>query len=155
MINRKHLLIVLTTFCLVGCAQFFPAFESPTVNVTSFRVLPSQTAIPIFEIGLHIINPNRAELKLRGISYHVELEGHQILNGVANNLPVIEGYGEGDVQLQVQPDLFSTINLFTDLLNQPRDKFRFNLTAYLDIGGWLPKIKVEKEELISLSNRNN
>jgi len=135
---------------LVGCAQFFPKFETPTVNVTSFRVLPGQGTIPIFEIGLHVANPNSMALKLEGISYHVDLEGHRVLSGVSNQLPEIEGYGEGDVVLRVQPDLFSTISLFTDLLSQPRDQFKFELTAYLDVGGLMPKIKVQKEGLISL-----
>ena len=102
-----------------------------------------------------MINPNRVALELEGISYYVDLEGHRVLSGVANQLPIIEAYGERDVVLQVQPDLFNTISLFTDLLNQPRDQFKFNLTAYLDVGGFIPKIKVEKEGLISLNGQSN
>lgn len=151
----KNIILTFVVFSLVGCAQFFPNFETPTVNVTNFKVLPPQGVVPAFEIGLHVTNPNRMALKLAGISYHVDLEGHRILSGVSNQLPEIEGYGEGDVILQVQPDLFSTINLFTDLLNQPRDKFKFELTAYLDVGGLMPKIKVQKEGLISLTDYAN
>ena len=146
----KQFMLLLMLVGLAGCVQFLPSFETPTVNVTSFRVLPGQSVIPTFEIGLHVINPNRMALKLEGISYNVELEGYRILSGASNQLPVVEAYGEGDVVLQVQPDLFSTINLFTDLLNQPRDNFHFDLTAYLDVGGFLPKIRVHKDGLISL-----
>jgi len=148
-------MLLLVVFTLSSCAQFSPRFETPTVSVTSFRALPGQGAIPLFEIGLHVINPNRMALELEGISYHVDLEGHRVLSGVANQLPIIEAYGEGDVVLQVQPDLFNTISLFTDLLNQPRDQFRFELTAYLDVGVFMPKIKVEKEGLISLNGQSN
>ncbi len=151
----RRFILILVVFSLVGCAQFYPNFETPTVSVKSFRVLPGQGALPVFEIGLHVINPNRTELTLEGISYHVDLEGHRVLSGVANQLPVIEAYGEGDVVLQVQPDLFSTLSLFTDLMNQPRDQFKFDLTAYLDVGGFMPKIKVDKEGLISLNGQKN
>ena len=147
--------LLLVVFTLSGCAPFAPSFETPTVSVTSFQALPGQGVIPMFEIGLHVINPNRMALELEGIIYHVDLEGHRVLSGVANQLPIIEAYGEGDVVLQVQPDLFNTISLFTDLLNQPRDQFRFNLTAYLDVGGFMPKIKVEKAGLISLNGQSN
>jgi LEA14-like dessication related protein len=151
----RYFVLLLVMFSVVGCAQFLPNFETPTVNVTSFRALPGQGPIPMFEIGLHVINPNRIALNLEGISYHVDLEGHRVLSGVSNQLPVIEAYGEGDVVLRVQPDIFSTISLFTDLLNQPRDQFRFDLIAYLDVGGFMPKIKVQKEGLISLNGERN
>jgi LEA14-like dessication related protein len=146
----KLFLLFVLIFITAGCAPFLPGFETPTVTVTSFRVLPGHDAVPTFEIGLHIINPNRTELKLEGISYAVELEGHKILSGASNKLPVIDPYGERDVRLQVQPDLLSTINLFADLLNQPRNKFRFDLTASLDVGVWVPRIKVHQEGFFSL-----
>lgn len=149
---RLLIITVVLVAQLSGCTPFLPGFETPTVNVSSFRVLPgSNNIIPTFEIGLHIVNPNRSVLKLQGLSYHVELEGYRVLNGVSNQLPVIEAYGEGDIILLASPDLFNTINLFTDLLNQPREEFKFKLEALLDIGGLMPKIRVQKEGLISLA----
>jgi LEA14-like dessication related protein len=136
---------------LAGCAPLLPQFEEPTVNLTSFRVLPGNSVVPTFEIGLHVINPNRIALKLHGLSYNVELEGYRILSGVANQLPAIGPYAEGDVLLQARPDLFSTLSLFSNLMNQPRDKFTFKLEALLDVGGLLPKIRVQKEGKISLT----
>jgi LEA14-like dessication related protein len=151
----RFFVLLLVVFTLSGCAPFSPSFETPTVSVTSFQALSGQGVIPMFEIGLHVINPNRTALELEGISYHVDLEGYRVLSGVSNQLPVIEAYGEGDVVLQVQPDLFNTISLFTDLLNQPRNQFRFDLIAYLDVGAFIPKIKVEKVGLISLNGQSN
>ena len=142
-------------FLLVGCASLLPSFETPTVNVSSFEILPGNSIVPTFEIGLHVTNPNQTALKLKGFSYHVELEGYRIISGVSNQLPVIEAYGEGDVLLQVRPDLFSTINLFTDLMNQPRDKFTFKLEALLDVGGLMPKIRVYEEGEFSLAGITN
>ena len=146
---RLSLLFMLTAVC--GCALLTPAFESPTVSVTSFRVLPGDSVVPTFEIGLHVVNPNRAALKLAGLSYQAELEGHRILSGATNRLPVIAGYGEGDVVLQAKPDLLNTISLFHDFLKQPRESFKFNLEALLDVGGLVPKIRVRKEGFINLA----
>lgn len=137
-----------------ACALLSPDFEEPSVNLTSFRVIPSNSIVPKFEIGLHVINPNRTALKLYGLAYNVELEGHRVLTGVANDLPVITAYGEGDVLLQASPDLFSTLNLFTDLMNQPRETFNFELEASLDIGRLLPKIRVKRSGVITLSGGN-
>lgn len=151
----KQSILMVLIFVVVGCAPLLPNFETPTVTLSSFRVLPGSSIVPTFEIGLHVINPNRIALKLQGLSYNVELEGFRVLSGVSNQLPVIEAYGEGDVLLQAKPDLFSTISLFTNLLNQPRDNFTFRLEALLDVGGLMPKIRVQKEGMLSLAGTKN
>lgn len=140
----RFFLFALLLLLLSSCATLSPDFEQPSVSVSSFRMLPSNSVVPRFEIGLHVVNPNRTALRLLGMAYNVELEGHRILTGVASDLPVIAAYGEGDVLLQASPDLFSSISLFTDLMNQPRETFKFNFAARLDVGKFLPKIKVEK-----------
>jgi LEA14-like dessication related protein len=145
------LLLVLLT----GCAPLLPNFEEPQLSVTSFRMLPGDTLVPTFEIGLHITNPNRSPLKLNGVSYTVELEGFQIISGVSNQLPQIEAYAEGDLLLRARPDLFNTINLFTQLISQPRDSFAFKLEARLDVGALLPRIRVEKSGQVSLGDWQN
>jgi LEA14-like dessication related protein len=118
-------------------------------------MLPGDTLVPTFEIGLHITNPNRSPLKLNGVSYTVELEGFQIISGVSNQLPQIEAYAEGDLLLRARPDLFNTINLFTQLISQPRDSFAFKLEARLDVGALLPRIRVEKSGQVSLGDWQN
>lgn len=146
----KQSIILLLTMAVISCAPLFPRFETPTVSVTSFQVVPGNTIVPTFEIGLHVINPNRMALKLQGLSYNVELEGYRVLSGVSSQLPEIAAYGEGDVLLLAKPDLFSTISLFTDLMNRPRNTFRFNLDAVIDVGGLMPKIHVNKKGEIAL-----
>ena len=156
MIRSAGLALYLTLFiALVGCASLEPGFETPTVGVTSFRVLPAEGAAPKFEIGLHIVNPNRTALKLEGLVYSVSLEGHKILTGVSNNLPTIEAYGEGDVLLIATADLLNSIGLFASLLQSQRETFDYMLDAKLDIGSFRPRIHVVKEGEISLRGTAN
>jgi LEA14-like dessication related protein len=136
---------------VAGCASLEPGFETPSVGVTSFRILPSEGAAPKFEIGLHIINPNRSLLKLEGLVYSVSLEGHKVLTGVSNNLPVIEAYGEGDVVLIANADLLNSISFFAGLLRSKQETFEYKLDAKLDIGSFRPRIHVVKDGEISLS----
>ncbi|SHJ51948.1 LEA14-like dessication related protein [Malonomonas rubra DSM 5091] len=152
--RKGHIFLALLLLLLCSCATLSPVFEQPQVSLSSIRMLPSDGVLPQFEIGLHVINPNRVPLKLFGLSYEVELEGHRVLTGVASELPLIGAYGEGDVLLRATPDLFSTIGLFTELLNQPREQFNYNFSARLDVGKLLPKISVEKSGLISFPVKN-
>lgn len=146
----RYFAFILGIMMLNGCATLQTDYKTPEVSVTSFRALPSEGVSPRFEIGLHVINPNRSELSINGIVYSVKIEGHKILTGAANDLPVIEGYGEGDVTLQATADLFNSINLIADLMSQPRDTFTYDLDVDLDIGDFLPMIHVEKTGKIAL-----
>jgi LEA14-like dessication related protein len=143
-------LLIAMAVMLQGCAGFRPGYETPTVNVNSFRALPSEGMLPTFEIGLHVINPNAEALKLRGISYTVSLEGNEIIKGVGNELPVIDGYGEGQFMLTASANLFAGIRLITDLMSGTGDSFAYKLEAKLDVGTFLPAIRVSDSGQIAL-----
>lgn len=151
---EQLLLLGVLVFWLAGCATLSPDFEPPKVTVSSFRLLPTSSMVPKFEIGLHVINPNRIPLQLFGLTYEIELEGHRVLTGVASELPEIAAYGEGEVLLRASPDIFSTLSLLSDLLKQPRETVNYNFSARLDVGKFLPKINVEKTGAISLKVDN-
>ena len=148
-IRSSYLLLMVVL--LAGCAGQLYDYETPKVNVSSFKSLPSEGTGPRFEIGLHIINPNRSPLELQGLSYTLHLEGHEIMTGVANQLPVIAAYGEEDVIIQAGVDLLGSIRLVMDLMSQQRDEFTYSLEAKLDPGGLRPNIYVSREGKITFS----
>ncbi len=147
----RGLLLFLIIF-VSGCATLQPGYETPIVSITSFEAIPTQGLIPQFQIGLHIVNPNRSPLDLKGVSYTISLEGHKIMTGVSNQLPLIEAYGEGDVLLTASVDLFSSIGFFTDLIRtQTKEKISYSLNAKLDAGSLHPMIRVTRKGEISLT----
>ena len=147
-----NLLLLTFLFCTVatGCAGLQSGYETPDVTISSFKALPGQGAAPKFEIGLHIVNPNRTELALKGVAYTVSIEGHKILTGVANDLPVIEAYGEGDVTLTGTVSLFNSIAFFADLARStaPED-LTYSFDAKLDPGTLHPIIRVNRSGTFS------
>ncbi|MBC2711393.1 MAG: LEA type 2 family protein [Desulfosarcina sp.] len=152
MYRRTRTLIVYAALLMItGCATLHPDFETPTVTVTAIRALPSESIAPRFEIDLQIINPNRTALNLHGIAYSLKLEGYKILTGVANDLPIIDGYSEGDVTLIATTSLLSSIRFFADLMNAQRGAIAYELEAKLDLGGFRPNIHVGEKGEINLS----
>lgn len=107
--------------------------------------------LPAFAIGLRVINPNPEALTLRGISYTVSLDGYDVIKGVGNNLPVIEGYGEGEFNLTASANLLAGVRLFSDLMKSNKDTFGYGVEAKLDIGAFRPSIRVRDGGEISLS----
>jgi len=144
-------IILLLVAALQSCAGWAPDYEAPTVTVNSFRSLPSGGPMPNFEIGLHIVNPNRDALELKGVSYTIRLGGEDIIKGVSNQLPVIEGYGEGDVVLSASANLLAGIRLVSDMLERPGGALPYEFEAKLDPGGFRPAIRVRESGELNLA----
>jgi len=140
---------LLMVMLVAGCASMQPGYDAPSVTVKSFRALPTTGAMPNFEIALEVMNPNEEELKLAGIAYTISLEGHEIVKGVGNDLPAIEGYGTGTVMVTASASLFAGIGLFTDMMQSPKDTFEYSFEAKLDPGGFRPAVRVKDGGTIS------
>jgi LEA14-like dessication related protein len=147
---------ILPLICLFlfisSCASFVPYKEKPTVGLKTFQLIPGDGLIPKFVIGLHIINPNRKPLKVEGLYYTVSIEGHQVLAGVANNLPEIRGYGEGDIPIEATVDLLNGAKLIRSLLVQPTSSFGYTFRAKLDMGTLMPTMNIVEKGQISVEN---
>jgi LEA14-like dessication related protein len=145
-------LFVLITLFVCSCATLDPQFENPIVNVTTIKPLATEGLSPKFEIGLRIVNPNRSDLTLHGIACSLQIEGYDLLTGVSNNLPVIEGYSEADVSLTATASLMKSIQLFADIVNSRQDSIAYTLNAKLDLGGLYPNVHVEEKGEFNLSS---
>ena len=138
---------------LSGCAGITNShFEQPVVSLSSFRMVPQQAVSPKFEIGLHIINPNRQALSFEGIFYTVTIEGYDVLAGVSNDLPTVDPYGEADITIDASVDLVKSIRLISSLMQQPRDRFKYSFKAKLDPGGLNPRITIQEDGEFDLQN---
>jgi LEA14-like dessication related protein len=146
-------MLPLAVALLPGCAGMGPGYETPTVSVQSFRPLASGggSGLPSFEIVLHVINPNLEPLELAGVSYTISLDGHELIKGVGNELPVIEGYGEGSFTLTAGVNLIAGIQLFRSLMEKDSDRFDYSFDAKLDPGAFRRKIRISDSGSISLS----
>lgn len=153
MLSRLSRAITLLTVLvsLSGCAALQPDFEMPIVSINSFRAVPSTGALPAFEIGLRVVNPNRQPLALQGIAYTISLEGRELITGVGQDLPVIDGYGEGTFTVTAAASLFEGLRLLNDLMNTPKDTLSYDVATKLDIGPWRPAIRVRDRGELSLA----
>ena len=152
--RHKSLLMILAILLMLsGCATLRSDFEEPAVTVSSIRALPTDNMTPQFEIGLHVVNPNRTDLELHGLAYRLKLQGYNILTGVAKDLPTIEGYGEGDISLIATADMLSSIRWLANLVSTQSETITYELEAKLDLGQFQPVVRVTKVGEINLSGK--
>lgn len=146
-------LIVGLVLLVTGCAGFGAGREPPTVSVQSFRAVPGQAAgLPAFEIGLVVLNPDPEPLRLQGVAYSIRLDGQPLLDGVSNDMPVIEGYGQGTVTLNAAVNVLGGIRLLNSLMRSPRQTFDYEFTAKLDPVGFSRNIRVTESGRIDLTD---
>ncbi len=138
---------------LAGCATLQPAFDKPTVTVEAFRALPADAGNPRFAIDLHVVNPNSRPLKLKGIAYTASVEGHQLLAGASNQLPVIEPYGSADVSLTASANMLSSFRLLMDIMSRRRDGLDYTLNLKMEVSDYLPVIKLTEKGTIGFGQR--
>ena len=154
---RRIGMLALFATLLPGCAGMGPGYEMPTVSVQSFRAVPSTSGagLPSFEIGLQVINPNLEALEIAGISYTVSLDGQDVIKGVGNDMPTIEGYGEGTLTVTAAFNMMAGIQLFRSLMNKSNETFDYAFEAKLDPGAFKRKIRVRDSGTISLAGTEN
>ena len=141
---------LVTILALQSCATMNPDYEAPSVSVNSFKTLPTEGGLPNFEIGLRVLNPNATPLELRGMSFAISLDGHQLIKGVGNNLPVIEPYGAGDFTVTASASMLAGVRLISDMISAPKEQFNYELQAKLDVGAFRPAIRIKDAGKISL-----
>lgn len=129
---------------VAGCTTLRPDFETPSVNVTSFKPLHSQSFTPRFEIGMRVVNPNSTRLNLRGMSYKVFLNDYEVVEGAANELPVVPAYGEAQFKVIATVSLMEGMRFVQDMLKNANGQVDYRLQAKLDVGAMIPSIRIEK-----------
>ena len=142
------ILLVLT---LASCATLGPDYEDPTVTLTSFRAIPSDSMTPEFEIGLRVINPNPHDLALAGVVYTISVQGHELVKGVGKDFPVIESYSQQDLLLSASANLLAGVRFISDMMQTPTESLEYAFDAKLDLQGLYPSIRVSERGTFDLN----
>jgi LEA14-like dessication related protein len=143
-------LVLPVLLLLVSCASIIPDIDPPRVTVESFKALPGSDTTPRFEIKLRIANPNTQALDIAGISYGIELMGNEVVSGVTNEVPRIEGYTEEVVTIESGLKLFQLLKLLAGMGHNPTDTLDYRLTAKIDFSGLVPTQRIEESGSITL-----
>ncbi len=147
---RWPALFIVFAMGVAGCATVLPDLDPPKVSIENIRSLPATDSGPRFEISLRIVNPNQMSLDIAGISYSMDLLGKEVISGVTNEVPVIEGYTEEVVTLEAGINLFEVLRLIGSLGRSQADELDYRFEAKIDFNGLVPTQRVEETGTIAL-----
>ena len=146
----RLVLLNMVLLLLAACASMPSDFEEPSLTISSIAFRNSNSIAPQFDVMMHITNPNRTALNMVGMSYTIRLAGNKVVTGVANDLPVVEPYGEADVMISAAVSLFGSIRLLNELMTRSPDEIDYAFDAKLDLGRTRPRININRLGVISL-----
>ena len=134
-----------------GCATVMPDLDPPKVSVDSVESIDSASGAPRFKIRLRVANPNQQTLDIAGISYGIEILDEEVVSGVTNDVPVIEGYSEEVVTLEAGLQVFQLVRLVTKLGGSGSGALEYKFTAKIDFRGLVPTQRIEEKGELSLN----
>jgi LEA14-like dessication related protein len=145
-------LLCLPLLLLLGaCATIERDFERPKVNVVGITKTETDTAALQFTIQLRIVNPNAQTLELNGLYYELNLDGIDVLNGTARNIPPIEGFSDAVVSVSSAPNLVNSMRLAARLMEASANDIPYELRAKLGSSSrWMPATTVTESGRIPL-----
>ena len=141
--RRRVLCALLLASFLAGCAGLGSSIDPPIISVDSVKSLPMVDSGPRFRIVLRIANPNAQALDIAGISYGIALLDRELLSGVTNQVPTIEGYTEERVTIDAGVNLLEALKLLGSLGRTRGDALAYRFTAKIDFRGLIPTQYVE------------
>lgn len=146
------ILILLPAWLLPGCATLSRSFEPPTLQIVNLRLLPATGLEQPFEVVLRVTNPNSLALRLKGMSYRLEVGGQALLSGATAEVPEIGPYASAELTLPVTASLISSLRLVRKLMQSDGGQnLDYRLEATLDpVARWLPPIRVVEEGALPL-----
>jgi LEA14-like dessication related protein len=128
MILTRWLIVVCVVLSFSGCASLSTDFEEPSLQINSIRLINFDGITPQFEIDLHIVNPNRDALELKGLSYTLHLSGSKI----DANVSLLDG-----------------LQLLSKLMNEDQENINYEFKAKLDLGRFYPTIPITREGVLN------
>jgi LEA14-like dessication related protein len=143
----------LAIILLSGCATTRSDYEEPKVDVVGIEKSEADSEVAAFTLKLRITNPNAEPIRLNGLFYELSLDGLDVINGTARDLPEIKGYSSQIISVSSTASLINSVRLAAVLMNNQNGAINYMLRAKLGTTSrWLPATTVKKSGTLSLNN---
>ena len=108
--NRLFFVVLLAAVLLLpGCAVFGPKLQAPQLAIAGVELVQGDLFEQRLRVRMKVQNPNERELRVRGITYTIELGGEQLGRGLSGSSFVVPARGEAEFDMLVTANLAGTV----------------------------------------------
>jgi LEA14-like dessication related protein len=155
----KIFLLLCCTATLTACSFFGGYQETPHVSLVSIQPLEMGLLEQRYGLQLRILNPNDKEIPVKGLSYSIEINGHEFAYGVSRQPVTIPPFSEALLDVEVISNLLNIMQQFQEMSSENRNSLNYRLRGKISLAKslaklpfnvegeltWLPKSKSEPE----------
>ncbi len=105
---RKRLLLLLVLL-LPACGALGPQLEAPKLAVAKVELVKGDLFEQRLRARMRVQNPNDRELRVRGVTYTIELGGEELGRGLSGSSFVVPARGEAEFDMLVTANLAGTL----------------------------------------------
>lgn len=138
---------------LAACSHLPAIVEEPRLQVVDIQMLASDDLSPSFEVKLKVDNPNRFDLNVVGASYGIELQGFELIHGVAKDIPTITAYGSQEFTVKAQASMIQGMRLLNHMMKNQGEPLNYRMSMKLDTGNLFSAIRIEDSGEIDLNSK--
>jgi len=106
---RKRLALLVLMALLPACGAFGPRLEAPKLAVANVELVKGDFFEQRLRARMRVQNPNDRELRVRGVTYTIELGGEELGRGLSGSSFVVPARGEAEFDMLVTANLAGTL----------------------------------------------
>ena len=106
---RRRLALLLVFALLSACGALGPRLEAPKLAVAKVELVKGDLFEQRLRARMRVQNPNDRELRVRGVTYTIELGGEELGRGLSGSSFVVPARGEAEFDMLVTANLAGTL----------------------------------------------
>jgi LEA14-like dessication related protein len=130
---------------LTACSFFGGYQETPRVSLVSIQPLEMGLLEQRYGLQLRILNPNDNEIPVKGLSYSIEINGHEFAYGVSRQPVSIPAFSEALLDVEVVSNLLNVLQQFKEMSSENNDSLHYRLRGKLSLAKSLAKLPFNVE----------
>lgn len=121
--------ILLSALLLAGCARMM--LQPPSVTLAHMEVVEVGLFEQRFAFKLRVMNPNKAEIAITGLSFEVELNNESFAKGVSSKPVTVPRMGEALLDVTAVSGLTGVLRQITEVARGTRDEMIYRIKGRL------------------------
>jgi len=129
----RTILLLCSTVILTACATFGGYQETPRVSLVSIQPLEMGLLEQRYGLQLRIQNPNDNEIPVKGLSYSIEINGHEFAYGVSRQPVSIPAFSEALLDVEVVSNLLNVMQQVQKMSGETGNSLHYRLRGKISL----------------------
>ena len=145
----RTILLLYCTATLSACSLFGGYQETPRVSLVSIQPIELGLLEQRYGLQLRILNPNDKEIPVEGLSYSIEINGHEFAYGVSRQPVTIPPFSEALLDVEVVSNLLNVMQQFQEISGESSNSLKYRLRGKISLAKSLAKLPFNVEGELS------